>query len=334
MNANAETKQESVLRKVRALLAKANSTTFEGERQTFLNKADELMTKFAIDEAMLKLKDDPNARLVIRKDTDFGWWWSINGMDTDARSEIYWLWEACVRHCRCVTGGFGTSDGQYENRKMPVFGTPSDLNYLDLLFTDLFMQMSAKLKPAYDPQKTLGHNIALAKAAGYKWAEIAVWSGHPEWVVDGKPKDNGVMKRYYLKHLADTGEGASRVDSNPRTYQWSYVSGFCSAVKNRLRLMSAATGGGEGESSGMAIAIRDIRDQARDLMWNEFPDLRPHPEGCECDSCKPKKTKAVKLRSRTYNYTADGVGREAGKNARIASNAQGVTDARKRDQLT
>jgi hypothetical protein len=45
---------EKQYRKVRALLAKANSTTFPGEAKLFREKAEELIKKYGLDEARLK----------------------------------------------------------------------------------------------------------------------------------------------------------------------------------------------------------------------------------------------------------------------------------------
>ena len=51
-----------VLERVRALLAKAESTTFEAEADAFMSKAQELMARHAIDMAMLQA-DDPRSGL-------------------------------------------------------------------------------------------------------------------------------------------------------------------------------------------------------------------------------------------------------------------------------
>src|SRR6476646_5550505 len=50
---------ESVLHKVRALLAKAEATPFDAEAEAFTNKAQELIARYRIDRALL---DRANAR--------------------------------------------------------------------------------------------------------------------------------------------------------------------------------------------------------------------------------------------------------------------------------
>ncbi len=53
------------LRRVRALLAKADATDFQPEAEAFLTKAQELMTRHAIDETMLRAGEDSVATRVV-----------------------------------------------------------------------------------------------------------------------------------------------------------------------------------------------------------------------------------------------------------------------------
>jgi len=310
-----EGKQEAILRKVRGLLAKANSTEFEGERQVFMEKADALMEEYAISEIMLRMGEDSRAKLVVRHEQDISWWFDLKELDTDARSSIYWMWQSCVRHCRCYGGTMNTYSHKGTERTVVVYGLPADLSYLDMVFTDLLIQMVAKIRPTYDSKKSDGENIAAAKAAGMKWAAIALWMGHPEWVVYGRIQDNGVLVRTYNKYLKET--GGIKIKANPRTYQYSFISSFCSTIESRMRQMAA---GRESSHTGsMEIALRDVREQAREALWGEFPDLRPHPPTCKCSQCSARR-KPVKYRNRTTSMVGESQGFTAGQNARIISN--------------
>lgn len=316
-----ESKQEAILRRVRGLLAKAASTQYEGERQVFMEKADALMEEYAISEVMLKTKDESKARLIVRKDMDVSWYWELRDIDRDARSEIYWLWQACVTQCRCYGGTFATYSAN--ERTVATYGIPTDLEYLSMLFTDLFSQMVAKLKPSYDPSKTMGYNIAVAKAAGMKYADIARWMGRDDWVdYRGKPCDHGIMARAYKQHVKENGE--QWITTNPGTYQWSFVSGFCSTVSRRMREMQGERA--ESHTGSMALALRDVREMAKEALWDDFPSLRPHPTGCTCKECKSK----TRLTYRTRNFSGLGnsAGHKAGESARILS-GQGTLRQRK-----
>jgi hypothetical protein len=60
-----------MLARVRALLAKAESTTFEEEAEAFIAKAQELVARYAIDEALLHTVDDigePSVRRILLDD--------------------------------------------------------------------------------------------------------------------------------------------------------------------------------------------------------------------------------------------------------------------------
>ena len=308
-----EERKQDILRKVRALLAKAQSTTFEEERKAFLAKADELMETYAITEAMLRLKSDPKAKLVVRRDMDVSWWKESRGLDWDTRSEIYWLWTACVSHCRCVTGH---SIFDWSGGNTPVFGTESDLDYLDLLFTDLFLQIATKLRPMFDPKADLGSQVRLAKEAGMTWAEILDWTG-----LNGTPEGKRLLPAY-KKYIA--ANNLPQVKINPKQYQWSFVNGFCATVRSRLYEIQRAREGRQEKGSGMELALISIKDQAKEEMYQDFPDLRPHPAGCQCEQCRPKKSKAVAYRSRALNYSAQNQGNKEGANARIVSNDPSV----------
>ena len=56
-NVTADPKREAMLEKVRALIDKAEKTNFAEEAEAFMNKAQELLTKYAIDEAELDFLD-------------------------------------------------------------------------------------------------------------------------------------------------------------------------------------------------------------------------------------------------------------------------------------
>jgi len=318
-----EDKQAKVLETVRNLLARANGTDFEAERDACLKKADELMTKYTIDAAMLALKDDSNARLVVRRDMDMSWWQDLKGIDQDAKSEIYWLWHSCVRHCRVTTPGFAkvfTIDSKYQ---VPCFGTENDLSYLDLLFTDLMLQMFGKLKPKYDPKMEVGQAVRIGKEAGMNWQQIIDWMG-----VRGTPLADNLLppyRKYCQEH------GLAQVKSSPKQYQWSFVQAFCEEIRMRLFRMRKDDGPSQ-ETGSTALVLRNIEDQARDAMWDDFPDLRPHPENCECENCKrARKRRALAPRTRSVNRTAEQHGRVAGQDARIVSNDPAL---RTRKQLT
>lgn len=119
-----------VLSKVRALLAKAEATTFEGEADAFTAKAHELMSRHSIATAMLEDPDEsaPAAVRIWHERPYVKAQASLLGAIADAAS------------CRAVyQPGFEVST---------VFGMGTDLDAVELLFTSLLVQSAAELRAA------------------------------------------------------------------------------------------------------------------------------------------------------------------------------------------
>jgi hypothetical protein len=121
-----------VLARVRALLAKAESTTFAEEADALTAKAQELMARHAIDLAMLDasapLHGSPEARRV-----------HLDDPYVDAKSSLL---SAVARENRCssvFSPGFGFST---------IFGFDSDLDFVELLFTSLLTQATSSMVAA------------------------------------------------------------------------------------------------------------------------------------------------------------------------------------------
>lgn len=322
--------REDVLRKVRALLTRANHpTTPEPEREVCLAKATLLMDNHAIEQWEAAQSGEAKSSLKPeRRNIDIEWWFKERYA---IRAALWSIFNECARLCRVV---FDSSTVSSHSDEMPVYGLASDIDYLQLLFTDLFMQMSAKVKPKFDPNKSLGENVYNAKEAGMKYRQIAMWAGHPEWITykNGKEQLNGIMIREMKKFAKAGGLEVHKVISLE-----SYIEDFCSAYATEVRRKLRELRTGKSEPTGtMALALRDITDLARELMWDEHPDLRPHPDDCQCDDCHPLKCgdpqcqrtvcierrKPVKRgrapRYRELNYTALARGSAAGKEARVS----------------
>lgn len=115
----------AMLERVRALLAKAESSTFPAEAEALTAKAQELMARHAIDEAMLHAGGQGASPGVIG--------WRIGVDDPYARAKSLLLARiADANRCRavwCDHLGFSS-----------VFGIRADLEMVELLFTSLLVQ--------------------------------------------------------------------------------------------------------------------------------------------------------------------------------------------------
>ncbi|WP_405085016.1 DUF2786 domain-containing protein [Microbispora sp. NBC_01389] len=125
---------ERMLTRVRALLAKAESTEFEAEAETFTAAAQSLMARYSIDAALLaageasRTDDEPQGRRL--------------GIDAPYEEPKAVLLDviASANHCRSIWTrhlGFAT-----------VLGFPAELAAVEVLFTSLLVQATTAIRQA------------------------------------------------------------------------------------------------------------------------------------------------------------------------------------------
>ena len=121
---------DPMLDRVRALLAKAESTEFEAEAEAFTAKAQELMARYSIDAAMLSARTtNSDQPVTIRIPIDDPY--------ADAKSLLCQI-VATHSRCRAVRiPEYGVST---------VVGFPSDLAATEILFTSLLVQAQAAMQ--------------------------------------------------------------------------------------------------------------------------------------------------------------------------------------------
>ena len=278
------------LEQIRALLAKADSTDFPEEAEACRAKADALMTSYAIDQWTVNAAQDAVGErpTPVVRHVDFSWW------RTSSRSDDLWsLFVNVADHCRCVVAvrGYGNS-GDWS--KIPVIGLDSDLDYFDMLFTSLMLEMGKKLEPSPSADKTPGENVFTLRQAGMPWPRIVEkmfnigqvrptdrqlakfqlpssieWSDVPHGLEREMQKKLATVNRAYVAEH-DLQEQRNYV--NPQVYQRSFALGFVSEVNARMRKMRRdQEDAGGGSTGSVALAIRDIRSVAVDLYNEMFP---------------------------------------------------------------
>jgi Protein of unknown function (DUF2786) len=327
-----------MLERVRALLAKADSTNFPEEANTFRAKADALMTQYAIDQWQVdaatgaaNARPEPEVRQV-----DFSWW--SNG---HSLRDHLWdlLWDVAA-HCRCVvaTRGYGSGHGGSYST-MPVIGLPSDLDYMDMLFTHLMLQMQKEMAPQPNPTQTLGENALRMRQAGMGMREgkdsmaPLLWRAGMLPLTDQQqdkyrhvaPEDHwrtlpsslqkslvGRVRRAINDEAKRTGQPVP-THVHPRVWHRSFGAGFVGEVRKRFaemrRAQEAPTGGSTGS---MALAIVDIRQQAINL----YDELWPRPETVATKG----RSRALPTREVAFSGEAYTSGRQAGARADIHAN--------------
>ena len=138
-----------ILHRVTALLAKAESTTYPDEAEVLTAKAQELMTRHAIDVAAVEAERGGGGRVSGRR---------IGIDDPYARTRVTLLSEvARANRCRAVWSrglGFAT-----------VFGAEGDLDAVEVLYTSLLVQATRAMLVARPPGSGAGGRGAASGSA-------------------------------------------------------------------------------------------------------------------------------------------------------------------------
>lgn len=278
---------EDLLRKIQALVDKAHGNTTDAEAQALLSKADELMVKYSIEDSMLL---DPN-----RPDTARPVFDSVPEMRNivilqDTSGADYVITWGLERMFRAVSEHLFIRVGSLSMNKAKVVGYPIDLNFLEMYFLKLKMHMFSNMLATVDPDKSWVECMARFKNMGYKWEEVHYkLRAHPDYPHADEywERKFGVQFTSKMKKFCDENpEFPRNKSSNPRNWQIDYVDGYVRKVVERLREMRKDT---VRDNPNLPDLIAGKKDRVTEAFYDEFPDLRPHPETCQCDQCHYKK---------------------------------------------
>lgn len=124
----------SKLAKIRALLAKAESTTFPEEAETYTNKAMALMVQYGIDDAMLAASGEKKEEIITRV---------VEIRNPYSTNKIQLL-HSVAQSQSCMSIALPDRSGKSYSRAT-VVGYESDVDRVELLFTSLLLQASGQL---------------------------------------------------------------------------------------------------------------------------------------------------------------------------------------------
>lgn len=275
-----------VLERVRQLIAKAEHTIAEGatpaEREAALKEqenarrmADDLMMKYAIEEASLD-KNRPAANRSKPGKIEIG----VTG-EFDLAGHVATLASDIARHCNCRIRHYTRwADGEWKSN---VYGYESDIRYFEILYTTIRLHMLGALRPKPDPVLSLEDNTYRLHNAGLNWYEIAQVYGWRE--TESLPNEPKLMyrnnntnerkgwsqavaqyRRAYQRAIAARGEAPLRIPpAGSRTFRRSSAQGYSIRISQRLQKIR------DGRNVGTALALRS--DELDKLFRAENPDL-------------------------------------------------------------
>jgi Protein of unknown function (DUF2786) len=299
-----------ILERVRALILKAeHPETPAPEAKACREKADAIMFKYRIDQAMLEAEKPSAERQKPKKiKVDIGpsgnplgsYFASLgNAVAEHTRCSIVWLRRANP-DTEWMAGQYGWHD------ELVVYGFGDDVHYFEMLYTALFLHMSQIFFPKPDPSKSLDENVIYLRRLGMNWlqmAEVYGWSkvreeefwfgkdkGKEYWrnAETGEVRTNFQIGGYFKRvtHRAYERAGlplliipsvASR-RAEKDSYRASVASGYVGEVTARLR---AAREGRRAEPGAELVLARD-RQAIEEMVSTDYPNLvstrREEPE--------------------------------------------------------
>lgn len=375
--AAASSRRADTLRKVRGLIDTAVSFDSAGNHaaaDSYRAKADELMLRYAIETFEIDQARDadtprlevPEVRVFERTDEDY-----------EVRKLSGSMFDALAKAARCKVAAHTWTE-------IRVVGYPTDLDYLDMMFTSLRLDLASKFAPGivpgdyaaslgalrlagrnwFEAYKTLRdhfpdkftdcHEPCNAHAVGYYARQERTYAGSEadcaecqagRWAGSLPYRAKSRMSKTYATWCKAT--GTEQVRDAPAVWARSFSYGYTAEVRRRLMEMTKTATDAVGDAMALVLAGRE--EALDDLLYEEAPHLRPHPEDCECDShhyarCKVRATcgrsicvdmrKPVRggggsFRQTVYSAGAMQAGRRAGATADLTGRGRRVSTTTK-----
>lgn len=295
----------NTLKKVQALIAQAESTTFPAEKDAFLAKADELMLRHAIEEwefglvnSQQRIKPVSAKMPVCSNKSD------IQGTLMDLFCAI-----ASTTRCRAVMHVSNYKQAREETIISTIVGFPDDIDYCNMLFTSIKLQLMLDLEPKVDPNLSYLENLAMLKEAGVKWTrnyELLVKAG----LLADVPWERRFGVRFtqeYAKYCkADPTRNRQTVA--PVTYQKSFAEGFVREVRRRLWVLERHR---TGFTTGKELVLSDRKQEVTNLFQELFP-----------------RTSLMKVASHKFNESAFASGKISGAKADLSEGRKVTTNSK------
>lgn len=269
--------EEKIMTRIMKLMERANHPgTSEKERNTYMDKAEQMMADHMIDRMDLR----PEEKAKVIKDT---WDLSWNATDSEFRYHIRDLMLMVVKHCGIrvhprdtyATTGDGKND--YTRRRFTLIGFPEDMAYADAIWFRVFANFVSNISPKWDTDKSLAENTYQFARAGLGWgaAHKAAEQSGVEYGLPPLLKGGGAKLRdLYREECAKRGEEYSKTRTH-NAYRATFVQSYASTIGSRLNDMRKLATENVSDSDKFALAIRTTREQVDEEFYKLFPEYDP-----------------------------------------------------------
>lgn len=323
-------KKAKILERVRGLLAMADdSAATPEEADAHRAKADQLMAMYAIEQWQVDSanKDQTNRPVPEVRYMDFHWFYR-----SQFRNDLWTMFTAMASHCRVVIAHRGHGAGERSFYEIPIIGIPSDLDWFDLLFTSVMLQMGSQLEPKPDKNLTFGENCYKLRMSGMNRLRVAqlMWEAHMLPGIDtSEAFDNeySPITKKALRAIRAAGEQYAKANGFETTkistgvWQRSFSEGFAREIRRRVWSMQKLRNASpemQSEDNHQAIALRDIYQMALEL----YREMWPEPEPIEVDTSEhggsQRRRRVAMVREKKMSSRAVAAGQAAGARANLS----------------
>jgi hypothetical protein len=275
MEAVTTEKLDALMRKVHGLLAKADDAACTPpEAEAFRAKAEALMFRYRIDEAMLAQAAPAGAELKPEwKD------WVVCGALSEWATHYQHIARDVMNHVG-VRGVFkqGLRDVYDEDGRIidkarmyycEAVGYESELRMAEGLYTAAQMAFSGRLEPKYDPALSDQVNAYNMRSAGMEgWRIAMAIYGRDDKAL--RPKVRAMFKAEAIKRGEDPSVLLGKGNS-VKAFREDFALGFVFTLADRLRQMRNARN--EMEQAGLVLASRN--EAVNEAFYAVYPQYRP-----------------------------------------------------------
>lgn len=317
---------------IRGLLANAENEALDPSvRQTFRNKAYEMMKRYQVEESQA-LAENP---LAVEPGVLH---FQVPAYVYQLAHNLVQIAQACAKHAEVRLLTKWGWQGHTQVLKGTAVGYPGDLRYFEFLWTNAHLMFATKITPVWDSNRTDEENVFLMRQAGIKRREIAEAAG---WDADNAAVRSKVQRMYVKVAKAKEIEPvASGLGFDSKNYREAYADAFVTTLRVEMRRSR--------EADHTAVpAIFNRAEKVQEAFYMHCPEARPGQDveepyvapNANCEKCKraasgfcrehawmkPKTwTQADEERyQRRMNSSSRQAGRESGRSA-----ARGVVVSR------
>jgi hypothetical protein len=250
--------EEKILSRVQKLLDKANAEgTTEEERQLLLDKADELMIKHAIDDAMLMATMSKDDRRKPVQDM-------FKAADPTAPH-----WEKFRTVLLYIANLHRVRSAFHYDGNVTLVGFFEDVEYVKMKWLNVYLHFSRTINPEWDIRLSPEQNAYNFHRSGTAWTEV-------EAIAKARGCNWNIkqLRAGYRRYCESIGEEATRMTQRNFAYKESFAEGFRTRICARINEMIEARDTMTSEA-GALVAVKDLGIEVDEMFWDLFPHLRP-----------------------------------------------------------